>query len=395
MHVDVFSEVQSGSDWSREAELSLIEGAIEQAVLADKLGYGCWWQVEHHGLGSFSISSTPELFTTLIARETQNIRLGHAGFLSPFLINHPLKIAARAAFIDLISSGRLELGLARSSGNEWENFGVDGSTSREQTSEVLRMLPRMWSDETFSWDSDLISIPEINVVPKPAQRPHPPLWLTGTSPDAFQMAGELGVGGLATTLLWPVADIAKLVITYREALARCEKPAGDFVNDNFGAFTFVHCAPTREEAIRNGAAEAALWYVNQVPKVFGAPRSLLLGAIKGLHAPSRDSISYRHGEASAADDIIDINDPVPVIRLINRVHLGLEIDPEEAYEVLDAIDSVIIGDPDTCNAKMKRFQESGLDRVLCLHQFGGLTQDQATQSIRLIGEEVIPNLGTD
>lgn len=394
MIVDIFSEMQSGGMWSREGEQALIEGTLEQARLADQLDYGCWWQVEHHGLGSFSLSSGPELVNTLIAQATEKLGIGHAGVLSPFAINHPLKVAARAAFIDVISSGRLQLGLARSSGNEWENFGVDGATSREQTSEVLRMLPRMWNDESFSWDSELINIPEINVVPKPLQRPHPPLWLTGTSPDAFKMAGALGVGGLATTLFWPVANIAELISVYHDGLEACDDPAGDFVNAAFGCFTLVHCAPTREDAIRSGAAEAALWYVNRIPTVFGAPRHLLMGAIKGLHAPSRDSLSYRHGEPVDVETEIDPDDDVPVIRLLNRMELGYDTDPEEAFEVLDAIDSVVIGDPDTCANKLKRFKDSGMDRLLCLQQFGGLQQDDVMRSIRLIGEEVIPNIAS-
>lgn len=391
MTVDIFSEIQGGGEWERAAERDLIESAVTQARLADQLGYGCWWQVEHHGLTTFSLSSAPELVNTLIARETENIHIGHAGVLSPFGINHPLKVAARASFIDMISDGRLELGLARSSANEWENFGVDGTFSRPMTEELFRMLPRMFDDGVFEWHSDLIDIPPIEVVPKPVQRPHPPFWLTGTSADAFTMAGRLGVGGIATTLLWPVSNIGTLVDTYREAIASCDDPAGDVVNNQFGNFTFVHCAPSREEAIQSGAAKAALWYVNKIPKVFSAPRSLLLGAIRGLHTPNREEFSYRHGTADPDAEVIDPDDPVPIIRLINRVHLGMEIDPVEAFEVLDAIDSVVIGDPDTCRAKMKRFEEVGVDRLLCLHQFGGLSHDDAMNSIRLLGEEVLPS----
>ena len=214
-----------------------------------------------------------------------------------------------------------------------------------------------------SWKSDLITIPEIDVVPKPLQRPHPPLWLTGTAPAAFEQAGSLGVGGIATTMLWPVGNIAGLVETYRESLARCDAPAGDFTNDQFGCFTFVHCAPTREEAIRSRAGEAALWYANHAPAVFGNPRGLMVEAIRGVHSPDYDSWRHQHGDDD--DYEVDPSDPVPVIRLLNRQFLGQELDPEEVYAVLDPIDSVIIGDPATCLAKRKRFKEVGVQRLLC------------------------------
>jgi len=108
--------------------------------------------------------------------------IGHSGVLAPFRINHPLRVAQRAAWIDLDSNGRLEMGLARSGGTEWEAFGVDAETSRDQLREALLILPRMWTQESFSWESAHVVIPERNVVPKPLLKPHPPLWQTATTP---------------------------------------------------------------------------------------------------------------------------------------------------------------------------------------------------------------------
>ncbi|MCP4905497.1 MAG: LLM class flavin-dependent oxidoreductase [bacterium] len=389
MKIDIFSEIQRAG-WERKKEGKLIGDSIELAKVADETGYGAWWQVEHNGSGAFSISSAPELFNAILARETQKIRLGQAGVLSPFKINHPLRVAARAAFTDIVSGGRVELGVARSSGNEWTRFQVDGETTREETSELLRMLPRMWSNDRFSWKSDLIEIPEVDVVPKPVQKPHPPMWLTGTAQAAFEEAGGLGVGAIATTMLWPIESIKVLVDAYRQAIDACEEPAGDVMNDQFGCFTFVHCAPSREEAIASGACEAALWYANTAPSVFNNPRGALVDAIRGLYAP--DLESWRHSHEEKVEYAVDPDDPVPVVRLMNRQYLGMEIDPEEAYEVLGAIDSVIIGDPDTCLAKMKKFEEVGVDRLLTLQQFGALQHKRVLGSLRLIGEELVPQI---
>jgi alkanesulfonate monooxygenase SsuD/methylene tetrahydromethanopterin reductase-like flavin-dependent oxidoreductase (luciferase family) len=387
--LDIFCEIQRAEPkWSRDHERDLIHDTVELAKAAEAAGFDTWWQVEHHGAQEFSMSSSPELMLSLIAQNTSTLRVGHAGVLSPFGINHPLKVAERAAWMDIISNGRLELGLARSSGSEWENFGIDGTASRPQTEELFRMLPHMWNDEPFSWDSELITVPELNVIPKPLQRPHPALWVTGTSPEAFESAGRQGVGGLATTMLWPAdPNIRFLVEIYRTAIAGCEQPAGDFLNNQFGCFTFVHVAETREEAIRSRAAESALWYVNEAPRIFRVPRQILMGAVRGVQEGYDSWRQNNPGNDLVGE--VDPDDPMPVIRLLNRQWLGMELDPEETYEVVNGIDSTIIGDVDTCRKKMQKFADVGVDRLLCLQQFGFVSQEDALRSTKLIGEELI------
>jgi alkanesulfonate monooxygenase SsuD/methylene tetrahydromethanopterin reductase-like flavin-dependent oxidoreductase (luciferase family) len=395
--LDIFCEIQRAEPkWSREGEKQLLLDSVEQAKAADAAGYDTWWEVEHHGAQEFSMSSSPELFLSLVAQNTSRMNIGHAGVLSPFGINHPLKVAERAAYLDLISNGRLQMGLARSSGSEWENFSIDGEKTRQQTTELFRMLPQMWSDSSFSWKSDEITIPDINVIPKPLQRPHPAMWLTGTSPDAFQMAGTLGVGGIATTMLWPVEMIENLVQVFKAAQAARQPSdiAGEFATDKFGCFTFVHCAETKEEAIASRAAEAALWYVNSAPVIFRVPRPGLMSMVRGVHADSAEAPdqSFRTQATGFVEGDIDPNDPVPIIRMLNRQYLGMELDPEEVYDVVDKIDSVIIGDPETCLAKMQKFANVGVDRLLCLQQFGGISQENTMKSIKLVGEKLLPQL---
>ena len=383
------------ASWSepngRAGERDLIQQSLEHARVADELGYGCWWSVEHHGSGGFSLSSTPELFNTLVAQATTQIHIGHSGVLSPVQINHPIRVAERAAFVDIISGGRLEMGLARSSGNEWDAFEVDGPSTRDQMGELLRMLPRMWSDQPFSWSSPWVNIPERNVVPKPLQRPHPRLWQTCTSPEAFKMAGSFGVGALGTVLLSPIDNLRALRDSYREGLDSCVDPAGETINDSFAIFAFVHCAESTEAAIRSGAAESALWYVNTVPQVFQTPRGVLIDAVRGSLAPSDAGAWVSTDKPVDAADI-DRDDPVPAIRLLNRQILGEDLDPEEAFEVVNELDAVIIGDPDTCLRKMRRYAGIGVDRLMCFQQFGSVANDDVLNSIRLVGKELLPKL---
>jgi alkanesulfonate monooxygenase SsuD/methylene tetrahydromethanopterin reductase-like flavin-dependent oxidoreductase (luciferase family) len=251
------------------------------------------------------------------------------------------------------------------------------------------MIPAMWTQDVFRWDSEHLRIPERSVVPKPLQKPHPPLWQTCTSPESFEMAGELGVGALATTLLSPLATLRALLDHYERGLARC-RPAGHFVNAQRAVFTFVHCARTRSEAIASGAAEAALWFVNAAPRVFQVPRRIWIDAIRGEFQSNDPAATRSIAAAEIPDD--DLDDPVPVIRALNRQRAGLPVDPEEVYTALEPMESVVIGDVESCRKKMEGFARIGVDRLMCLMAFGALPQDRVLASLRRVGEELLPEL---
>lgn len=393
MIFDLFNELQMLGAGSPGHEQRVFANALDQATLADELGYGCWWSVEHHCAPEFSYSSAPELVNTAIAQRTERLRIGHAGVLAPFRINHPLRVAERAAVLDHLSDGRVELGLARSGGAEWATFGVDPEQTLAELEECARLVVSAWTEPEFSWESERLQIPRRTVVPKPVQDPHPGLWQTVTSPGSFRMAGELGLGILCTTLLSPVSLLEDLLVEYEAGLAASTDPAGRFVNDQRGVFTFVFCTDTVEEAIASRAAEAAMWYVNACPQVFAVPRSIWTNMIRGnIHAGD-------HGRArpAAQSEILvdlDLDDPNPIIRLMNRQVLGLEIDPVEAYEALADQDSVIIGDVETCRRKVEKYQAAGFTRLMCLMQFGHLSHDEVMGSIRRVGESLIPQMMT-
>src|SRR5207249_1904823 len=207
-----------------------------------------------HGAPEFSYSAAPEVVLTAVALATQKLRVGHAGVLAPFRINHPLRVAERAATLDILSGGRFELGLAKSGGKEWETFNVAAETAREQVREAMHMIPKMWTQAEFSWSTENMLIPPREVVPKPLQKPHPRLWQTCGSPESFYMAGNMGVGALGTTLLSPVDFLGQMLLEHRRGLADLTDQAGITVNPESGVFTFVHVADSRADAIRNGAA---------------------------------------------------------------------------------------------------------------------------------------------
>ncbi len=387
MKFDVFCESQRVGP---RDEAGLFSDVLEQARLADSLGFATWWVVEHHGAGEYSYSAAPELLLAWLATQTDRIRLGHSGVLAPFRINHPIRAAERAAMLDHISGGRVEFGMARSLGGEWDAFEIDPETTREQLVEALTMIPQMWTQENFSWDSPLIKIPERNIIPKPVQKPHPPLWATTGSPAAFHLAGKLGVGALGNTLLTGLDGIESLLGEYARGLEECDAPVGAFLNERRSVFTFVHVAETEKEAVASGACRAALWYMARMPEVFHSPPDVVWDLIRGGLLPNNPvdiaSVAVIDPAQMARKD-----DEHPVVDLVKRYAAGEDISNEEAHELLSPIASVIVGDPETCRRKAQAYADLGVDHLMCFMQIADLDQDTILSSMRNVGKHLIPH----
>lgn len=387
MKFDIFCEIQQPKPWPADHEAALFRETIEQAEAADRAGFDVWWEVEHHSSPEFSYSSAPALVLTAIAMRTRNIHVGHAGVLAPFRINNPYRVAEAAATLDVLSGGRLELGLAKSGGKEWETFGVDPERARSQVRDAFSIISKFWTEGEVSWKSDDFTIPARECLPKPLQKPHPRLWQTCGSPDSFRMAGEMGVGCLGTTLLSPVSFMGSMIREHEAGLSNC-KPVGQVVNREKGIFTFVHVAESRAKAIANGAALAALWYVHSAPIVFKVPRAIWYDTIRaGLHPNSARDTAALTGDDSTSLDIAP--DELPVLRLLKLMARGETVSKEEAHEVLEGLDSVVIGDPDHCRGKLEAFRSIGTDRMMCLMQFGAISHASVVRSIELTGEHLI------
>ena len=391
MKIDLFNEIQNPRPWPEGHEQRRFQQAIAQAKLADELGYGCWWQVEHHGAGEFSLSSAPELVLTAIAQHTSRIRLGHSAVLAPGRFNHPVRVAERAATLDHLCGGRVELGLTRSTIPEWRLFNITPEQARAQTQEAFEMVPKMWTTDRFSYHSDAYQIDDISIIPKPLQQPHPPLWQAAASPSSFEDAGRRGVGVLGTTIWESLERVGRMIKLYRAAAEACTEPVGSYVNNQVGYFTFVHCADTDEEAMRNGAAAAAAWYTVTALTFFEA-------------ATEFANTMQRHQELLSASDgggltgeflrgEID-NAPTDAQLLIGRVLQGEPVPDDDIFTVLSAQESLIVGSPETCRKKLKAYADLGIDRLMCLHQIGSISDDKVTRSIQLIGD-LIPEFDAD
>lgn len=386
MKLDIFSEMQQPKSlWNGDDhEHRLFQETMEQAKLADEMGYGIWWEVEHHTAVEFSYSSAPEIMLTAISQNTKNLAVGHSAVLSPWRFNHAIRIAERAAFIDHLSEGRFHLGLARSTIPEWRAFNIDPDRTRDQMQQAFEMIPQMWTSDKFSWESEDYQLKDISVIPKPYQKPHPPLWQACSSPASFEQAGRNGVGALGVTLWASMDEVAEMIDLYRRAVAQCDKPVGEFVNNQVAFFTFVHAADTEQEAIDNGAARAAAWYTNGAFSFFEAKENFIKTAAE-LEAAAKDPAGggltgqyLREKDPNAPQSQAQI--------LIGKIMEGEEVPDEQIYEVLIKQESLIVGDQDEVRKGLKVYEGLDIDRLMSFHQVGEINHDAIMKSIRLVGE---------
>jgi alkanesulfonate monooxygenase SsuD/methylene tetrahydromethanopterin reductase-like flavin-dependent oxidoreductase (luciferase family) len=361
MKIDLLYEMEMLKPWHERSEYECYWQALAQAELADTLGFHTLWEVEHHFLNEFSHSSAPEVFLAAVAARTKRIRIGHGVVLLPYPFNHPIRVAERAAVLDIMSNGRLEFGTGRSSLYEQQAFGIRFEESRSMWQEALEVIPRMWTEDPFpAYAGTHFSIPERSILPKPLQKPHPPLWVAATSPESWELAGQLGIGALGLTLFLTVGEVAEQIRTYKREIKHA-RPVGRFVNDQVGAFTIVHCAETEEQARANGGHDAALWYMRYAFQVLAA----------------------RGREAQQIGPYEEFRKAHPIIAKV--------VDNSVTFAELDAEDMVIVGDPDKCIRKLEKYQAAGIDRVLCLMQAGRIAHDAVMNSIRLFGKHIVPH----
>ncbi len=169
---------------------------MEESVLADALGYSCVWYAEHH-FSRVGMMPDPLLVCAAVAQKTRRIHLGTAISIMPF--HDPIRLAEQAAMVDLLSGGRLELGIGRGSQpKEFQAFCARPSESRARLQEGLHVLSRLLEGEKVTFQGRYYQCRDVEIFPKPLQKPRPPVWLAGTSPETYAYAGENGYKVMAS-----------------------------------------------------------------------------------------------------------------------------------------------------------------------------------------------------
>jgi len=254
MKFGVFYELQLPRPWNEGDEHRMFKEALEQIVLADKLGIDHAWAVEHHFLDEYSHCSSPEILLAAAAGQTKNIRLGHGIRQVIPNYNHPARTAEGLGALDLVSDGRVDFGIGEGATRlELGGFDIPARQKRAMAIEAAEQIANMMVMTPYpGFEGEGFSMPCRNILPKPLQTPHPPMWMACTNRDTIKIAASLGVGALAFSFLdkeeaksW--SDIYYGIIKSDECV-----PIGHSVNANIAIVSNFSLHQDREEAMRRG-----------------------------------------------------------------------------------------------------------------------------------------------
>src|ERR1700688_1334784 len=249
MKFGIFYELQLPRPWLPGGELQLYQNALDQVELADRLGYDYAWEVEHHFLEEYSPSPAPEVFLGAASQRTKQIRLCHG--IMQLTTTHPARCAERIAALDLVSNGRVEFGTGESASiTELQPFGVAFDEKRAIWEEAIQAIIPMFRDGGCEHHGKYFDMPLRNVLPKPMQKPHPPLWVACSQLETIELAGRCGIGALGFQFLSAGMANAWVEAYYNSFVLRQQKLADYQSNCNIAMVSYFMCAETDEEARR-------------------------------------------------------------------------------------------------------------------------------------------------
>ena len=351
MRFGIFYEHQLPRPWEDGSELQLFQDALSQVELADRLGIDHAWEVEHHFLEEYSHSSAPEVFLAAASQRTRRIRLGHGIVLMPPAYNAPARVAERIATLDLVSNGRVDWGTGESASRaELEGFGIDPAARRAMWRETVEQVADMMVMNPYpGFRGEYFSMPVRNVVPKPVQKPHPPLWVACSNRETIHLAAQLRMGALTFAFIDP-AEAKHWVDDYYRTLERECVPIGHAVNANIAMVTGFSCHPYAGEARRRGTDGFRFFQ-------FALGHHYAFGR----HTPGRTNIWNKY--------------------VAVRDQLGTEI--------LGG-GTGCIGTPAQIRESIRAFQAAGVDQTVFIQQGGKNRHEDICASLERFAAEVMP-----
>ncbi len=370
MKFGVFYEHQLPRPWGPDYEHRLLKDALDQVELADDVGIDYVWEVEHHFLEEYSHSSAPEVFLAAASQRTKQIRLGHGIVQLPLGFNHTARVAERIATLDLVSDGRVDFGTGESSSEaELGGFMVERATKRDQWEEALDAVSRMLVEEPFAgYEGKYLQMPPRNVLPKPLQKPHPPLWVACSRRETIHVAATKGIGALSFAFIEP-EDAKEWVDDYYATIASSEcVPGGFAVNANLAVVLPFMCHKDEGTAIERGLDGGHF---------FGY--SLAHYYVFGNHSPGRTNVwdEFTANRSSFGFD--------RKVASQTGTQLGAQLLEEGTGSLRGAI-----GTPNQIRDLMRRYFAVGVDQVIFVSQAGKNRHDHICESLQLFASEVLP-----
>jgi len=320
---------------------TLFEEGVQQVQYSEEMGFDYCLIAEHH-FTNYGNSPAPLMQALYIGQRTRRIKIGTASVILP--VWQPLRLAEEIAVLDNLIDGRLMCGIGRGyQGYEMAGFGSDLGESRIKFQETFDVLLKAWtSGESFTYDGEHIRIEHpVTVFPKPKQKPHPPLWISGTSVESMQLAAQHDMLPLSSSALG-MDGVKKQLGSYLQARKVLGKP---LTTPSLALQCMTHVAPTDEEALE--ALPYVRWQIR---------------AQRGL---SRHDVSNGAVKATPFDGELD----------------------DEAF-----LDRLYFGSPETVIEKFRRASAAGATHISNWMMFGGIEHEKLMRSVRLMGEEALPAL---
>jgi alkanesulfonate monooxygenase SsuD/methylene tetrahydromethanopterin reductase-like flavin-dependent oxidoreductase (luciferase family) len=361
MDFGVLYEMQVKRPWTEQSEGQAYWDTLEQAVVAEQVGFTHVWAVEHHFREEHSHLSSPEIWLTAVAQHTKSVRLGHGIALLPIPFNHPIRVAERAGALDIMSNGRLELGTGRSVVElELEGFRIDPGDSRPMWEESMAFLQKLWGadGEPIEFEGRFFSMPSRRVLPRPVQRPHPPMWMAATNPATFTIAGDYGLGVLAFGMATSKEAMGRRISEYKAALEATTRPMAT-KNEQAAVMLMCFCARSYDEA-RRTCEDAFVDFLDHSIDVFvrwGEKKELPPGY--EWYAEAAKKAKKQSGK--------------------------------EKFDYLVENGMVLVGTPDDICETIEAYRRVGATQIIALTQLGKIAQTDTLDSLSLFGKGVIPN----
>jgi alkanesulfonate monooxygenase SsuD/methylene tetrahydromethanopterin reductase-like flavin-dependent oxidoreductase (luciferase family) len=337
----------------------------EYVIFADKHNWKYAWFGEHHALTEYSHMSAPEVVMGYVAAQTNYIHLSTGiTSLSPRK-EHPVRFAERAAMLDHFTNRRFEWGTGRGAGgHEVASFNImDKSSTKVEWEEVVKEIPRMWEQVDYEYHGEHFTVPyPHNILPKPYGQGHPPIWVACGNPPTFNRAGELGIGAIAFNFE-PIFALRGRIEAYKEGIANCTNPIGQFKNDNVMITNSVICCPTRKEA-REIALRKGRGYLVSMVNLYHDTMPKSMDGITWPNTP----LSLRDVAAGDTDALLD----------------GL----------IDA-GFMLLGTPEDVSEQIARWGDVGMDQLVFGLPIEGMYHEEILATLELFGDNVIPEFDKD
>ena len=362
MKFGLFYQIQVPKPWNEDSEAKRIWEALDQIEYAEEMGYDSVWFSEHHFRPVWSHNSAPDLTLAAVSQRTSHIRLGVGVVLAP--IHHPLHTAARMATLDILSNGRVDVGLGRT-GYPYQltPYGTKLEDTRGMWEEFAQVLPRMWTDEVFSHEGKYYQIPPREVLPKPIQKPHPPLWSACSSENTTRTAAELGLGALVGSEGGP-EKVGEVLQLYQQAIKNAT-PTGVSPNSHNALMTAGFCHEDPKE-IEGRGTELIGWYMDQQRE---RARLVWQGVDPATVPPDYQGYYERDMKLAAGP------------------HPG----EATASETVKKGTSFCVGTPEQCIEFFERYEEMGVEQIFLLSAIGPARHEEVMNTLTMFGKHVIPH----